>query len=97
MIPMNSLIITGTVQSVEDYGYKLIVQVEYRRDGRDLNGHVVIEEFDYNVEIDGRQADFFRAKTDKGTEIRVVGRLKKSGSGVLLVYAEHIEYGKSKS
>lgn len=99
MVPLNSLVITGNVQSIEDCEdkNKVIAEIKYRRDSRDLDGHVVVEEFDYHVEIDGRQADLFRTKAAKGTEIRVVGKLKKSGSGVLLVYAEHIEYGRSKS
>lgn len=94
MCPLNSLIITGTVQAVEDCkdSNKILAEVKYRRDSRDLNGHVVVEEFDYHVEIDGRQADLFRTKAAKGTEIRAVGKLKRSGLGVLLVYAEHVEY-----
>lgn len=95
MLPINSLIITGIVQSIEDCGDKdkVTALITYRRDYKDLSNHVAVEEINFRIELDGRRAAFFKARAATGVEVRVVGRLKQTGPEVL-VYAEHVEYGK---
>lgn len=90
---MNQIIIEGKITGeAENKGGMNYVPIETVHAYKDKDGKRRGEKFSLTVELDATMSGRLLSKCKEGQTIRVIGYLKTTESGLVVIAAEHIEF-----